>query len=190
MSWHVWKRTSPSTSRSGLPRLRTTVGLRGSAGITHVFLKGCWPSTGKERCNMRTTNNAKVVLALNHLIMTCKDGQKGFHKAGEGVKNCELKKLFNAYEDQRKRLGAELRPQILGQGGVPETGGTMAGAWRRRWMNLRRFVTEASDAVLVDEAERSDAIAVQSYEAALKENLPSTVRSLVERQYHEIKQVH
>ena len=139
---------------------------------------------------MMTVANEKVVGTLNHLIVTCKDGLEGFHNAGAGVQNTELKRLFATYEQQRRKLMAELRPEVLSLGGDPEKGGTVSGAVHRGWLNLKQVLTGANDDAVVDEAERSEDIAVESYLAALKEDLPPAVRIIVLRQYDEVKKAH
>lgn len=139
---------------------------------------------------MMTPENEKVVSTLNSLIVICKDGEEGFHNAGEGVKNGELKKIFQTYEQQRKLLLAELQPEVRSLGGDPDKSGSVSGAVHRGWMNLKQLLTGTNERAVVDEAERSEDIAVESYQAALKETLPPAVRTIIQRQFDQVKQAH
>jgi uncharacterized protein (TIGR02284 family) len=139
---------------------------------------------------MRSVTKPKVVSALNHLIRTCKDGQNSFHDAGAEVHNRELKKLYLAYEYRHRMLLAQLQPQVLVLGGAPRASGTVAATLRRAWLNLTQLLSGASDEMLIDEAERGEGIAVRSYAAALRKELPPDIRSLVERQYDEVRRAH
>src|SRR5688572_10290947 len=154
-------------------------------GIALAFL----PKREKE-WPMTTVANEKIIFTLNDLIMTCKDGQEGFHNAQAVVKDAELKTLFLGYEEQRRQLLAELKPEIVNLRGDPDKGGTMTGAVRRGWLNLKQMINGANDDTVVDEADRSEDIAVESYQMALKEDLPVNVRLIVLRHHNEIKQAH
>jgi uncharacterized protein (TIGR02284 family) len=139
---------------------------------------------------MMNAGTEKVVTVLNQLIVTCKDGLDGFHSAGENLKSTDLKKLFLTYEQQRRDLLSELQPEVRKLGGDPEDSGTVSAAMHRGWMNLKQLLGSSNETALIDEAERSEDIAVENYQAALKEDLPVAVRSIVLRQYNEIKLAH
>jgi uncharacterized protein (TIGR02284 family) len=139
---------------------------------------------------MMHTQAEKIVTVLKQLIVTCKDGQEGFHSAGEAVKSEELKQLFMTYEQQCKELLSELQPEVRTLGGDPEPSGTVSAAMHRGWMNLKQLVGATNDTAVIDEAERSEDVAVENYQAALNEDLPPAVRTIVLRQYNQIKQRH
>lgn len=139
---------------------------------------------------MMISSKEQLVSTLNNLIMTCKDGQEGFHSAGQSVQNTELKKLFHTYAQHCRQLLAELQPEVRNLGGDPVRRGSISGNLHRGWMNLRQVLVDANDAAVVVEAERSEDIMLKSYEEALKEELPPTVRTVISRQYVEVKQVH
>jgi uncharacterized protein (TIGR02284 family) len=134
--------------------------------------------------------NDKVISILNDLIETCRDGQEGFRAAAEAVKNSELKTLFSRYSQQRGQFVTELQNEVRRLGGDPEKSGTAAGALHRGWMNIKSAVTGGDERAIISECERGEDSAVKAYENALKETLPANVRSIVERQFREIKQAH
>lgn len=135
-------------------------------------------------------DNAKVIAALNELIETCRDGQEGFRTAAEGVTRTELKTLFYDLAQERARFVGELQTDVRRLGGDPEDTGSVAASLHRGWMNIRGAVAGSDDAAIVAECERGEDTAVASYRGALEIDLPAHIRSVVERQYAEVKKAH
>ena len=133
----------------------------------------------------------EVISTINNLIETLKDGQEGFKQAAEGVKDPQLKSLFNDYSQQRSRFAIELQSQARSLGEPePETSSTAAGALHRSWINLKSAVTRGDDHAILAECERGEDSAVEEYKKAINENLSAQLREIVSRQYSEIKNTH
>jgi uncharacterized protein (TIGR02284 family) len=132
----------------------------------------------------------KTVAALNDLIETCKDGQKGYRSAADSAHDPELKQLFSRYSAQRAAFAAELQKEVRRHGGHPEKGGTVLGTLHRGWLNLKSALLGQSDAALIAECASGEDAALKNYEAASHEVLPPDVQQLVARQYKEIKDAH
>jgi uncharacterized protein (TIGR02284 family) len=137
-----------------------------------------------------TTDKDKVISALNNLIETCKDGQNGFRTAAAGVKDGELKILFDTYSRQRAKFAAALQDEIRVLGGDPEKSGSTAAVLHRGWINIKSTVTGRDEGAVISECERGEDSAVQNYEEALKENLPADVKATVQRQFAQVKEAH
>lgn len=136
------------------------------------------------------TTNDDTISTLNNLIETCKDGENGFRTAADGVKNPELKTLFNTYAQQRAQFAAELQGEVRRLGGDPEKTGSIAATLHRGWINIKSAVTGEDEAAVVAECERGEDSAVSNYQDAMKENLPSDVSAIVQRQYGSVKEAH
>ena len=136
------------------------------------------------------TDNDDVISTLNNLIETCKDGQNGFQTAAEGVKNSELKTLFHTYSQQRAQFAAELQAEVRRLGSDPEQTGSVAATLHRGWINIKSAVTGEDEGAIISECERGEDSAVDNYEDALKENLPADIRSIIERQFTQVKDAH
>ena len=133
----------------------------------------------------------EVISTINNLIETLKDGQEGFKQAAEGVKDPQLKSLFNDYSQQRSRFAIELQSQARSLGEPePETSSTAAGALHRSWINLKSAVTRGDDHAILAECERGEDSAVEEYKKATDHNLSAQLREIVSRQYSEIKNTH
>lgn len=139
---------------------------------------------------MTTTETDQVISTLNELIETCKDGQQGFRTAADLVKDASLKSLFDGYSREREQFVTDLQAEVGRLGQKPERTGSTAGALHRGWINIKSMATGASEASIIAEAERGEDSAVRTYQDALNQNLPSQIRSIVQRQYAAAKAAH
>src|SRR6266478_3660419 len=80
----------------------------------------------------------EMQLALNSLITTLLDSQKGFADIGEHLKDETLKRYFLAESLKRASFRGDLE-EVLHQNGVHdiEESGTTAGAIHRAWGDLK-----------------------------------------------------
>lgn len=136
------------------------------------------------------TSHQEVISVLNNLIETCKDGENGFRTAAEGVKDSQLKSLFNSYAQQRTQFASELQREVQRLGGQPEESGSVAASIHRGWMNIKSVVTGEDKAAIISECERGEDVALKTYKEALKANLPADIRILVEQQCAKVQEAH
>jgi uncharacterized protein (TIGR02284 family) len=147
------------------------------------------PNSNENRRNT-LVNNEKVVSCLNNLIETCRDGQNGFKEAAENVKNPELKAFFNQVMLERSQFAGELEQEVLRLGDDPERTGSTAGALHRVWLDIKGTLTGRDDQSILNECERGEDSAVEAYEDALKEDLPQSIKLIVNRQFTAVRDVH
>jgi len=124
-------------------------------------------------------------LALNSLIKTLVDSQKGFADIGEHLKDETLKRYFLAESLKRASFRGDLE-EVLHQNGVHDIkeSGTTAGALHRAWGDLKAKLG-GGDHSLLETAEQGDDEAKKAYADALNQDLPLPVRQLVaEQQAH------
>jgi uncharacterized protein (TIGR02284 family) len=134
--------------------------------------------------------NNDAVSTLNSLIETCKDGEKGFKEAAEGLKSADIKAKFLEYSRERAQMAAELQTEVRSLGGDPDKGGSMSGSIHRGWLNLKAAITGHDDHAIVSEAERGEDVAKEAYESALKATLPPSAQTLVQQQAAKVRRVH
>ena len=131
-----------------------------------------------------------VVDTLNDLIETCKDGENGFRTCAEDIKRTDLKSIFEKAAQRCGEAARELQAQVQRLGGKPERSGSLAGSAHRRWVDIKSAVMGKDDAAVLAECERGEDVAKESYQRALKKDLPADVRSIVERQYQGVLEHH
>src|ERR1700736_3599499 len=135
-------------------------------------------------------DNHDVIATLNGLLEISRDGEQGFHACAEGVRSPNLKALFEAAARHCAEGAVELEAKVRSLGGEPAQGGSISGSMHRAWTNIKSTITGMSEHAVLAECERGEDAAKTAYEAALQKNLPSVVRSLVERQYEGVKANH
>ena len=126
---------------------------------------------------------SNAISILNDLIETSKDGEKGFRTSAEDTRNGELKSVFVARAQDCAKAAADLQQLVTRLGGNPESGGSVAGAVHRGWVNLKSSVTDRSDLAILEECERGEDVAKARYRKALEADLPDDIRGIVQRQY-------
>jgi uncharacterized protein (TIGR02284 family) len=131
-----------------------------------------------------------AVITLNVLIETCKDGELGFRTAADDTRSADAQRMFLALARERAELAAALQREVQRLGGTPASAGTVSGSLHRGWMNLTAAVTGSDERSIIAAAERGEDSAKRAYERALREPLPQATRTLVERQYEQIRAAH
>jgi uncharacterized protein (TIGR02284 family) len=125
---------------------------------------------------------------LNHLIETCRDGERGFRYAANHLTASPVKALFTEIATQRERFAADLLPHAQRLGGESESGGTATAALHRGWMTLKDAWAGHDDQAIIREAVRGEDAAIAAYTDALNGMLPPSARDVIERQYAEVRQ--
>jgi uncharacterized protein (TIGR02284 family) len=127
----------------------------------------------------------EMQLALNSLINTLLDSQKGFADTGEHLKDETMKRYFLAESLKRASFRGDLE-EILHQNGVHDIkeSGTTAGSLHRVWGDLKAKLGGA-DHTLLETAEQGEDEVKKAYADALDQELPLPVRQLLaEQQAH------
>ncbi|HCC57767.1 MAG TPA: aldehyde dehydrogenase [Solibacterales bacterium] len=132
----------------------------------------------------------EVISTLNDLIETCKDGGEGFRTAAEHVSSPITKSLFSEFSSQRSKFASELQVEVTRLGGEAQKSGSISGAAHRGWLDLKSAVTKGDDSAIVAEAERGEDNAKKHYREAVSKDLPTEVRSIVERQARSVQEAH
>ncbi len=134
--------------------------------------------------------NSKLVSVLNDLVETSRDGATGFHTCAEGAKDSMLRAYFTTRAQSCNDAVRELNVEVLHHGGEPAEYGSVEGALRRAWINIRTAVTSNDDLAVLEECERAEDAALAAYRSALTEPLPDHVRTLVQKQFEGAKMNH
>jgi uncharacterized protein (TIGR02284 family) len=129
----------------------------------------------------------ETVSQLNHLVEVCRNGQQGFQQAAERSGDGHLTLIFSDLAHQREQFAAQLRYQVSRLGGRPYDNGTVAGAFHRRWIDVRAAVSSDADRALIRECERGERFALASYKLALEHHLHPDALELVNEQRAQIE---
>jgi uncharacterized protein (TIGR02284 family) len=128
---------------------------------------------------------------LHSLIEVLIDGQQGFQKIGDEIKDPVLKAYFLEESLRRAVFRGELETLLRDQGvhDIKEKG-TAGGTMRRTWAELK-VKLGGGDHTLLETAEQGEDAAVHAYDEALcNSDLPLPVRKAISTQNAHIQASH
>jgi uncharacterized protein (TIGR02284 family) len=131
-----------------------------------------------------------VIDALQDLVECCKDGEYGFRACAEQAQRQDLKSTFLQRADDCRSAAQELNEQIRSLGGKTEDGGSVAGALHRGWVSVKATLSTYDDKAVLEECERGEDNAKARYTKALKQQLPASIKLIVERQMQGLQRNH
>jgi uncharacterized protein (TIGR02284 family) len=132
----------------------------------------------------------EFVSVVHHLIERCKDGQKGYTHAAKDIEDPQLKNLFHDFAVQRDTMITELQNELHKMGSTDDESSSVEGKVHRTWMDLSSALLAKDRQQVLNECERGEDYAVAAYEKARKAELPGNLKTIVEKQYHQVKQAH
>lgn len=136
-------------------------------------------------------DNGKSISVLNDLIETSRDGVEGFKKCAEDCSDPALKLYFLDRANSCDEAVQTLIREVIKLGGEPNASGTTKGALHRMWIDFRSTITTKDNLAVLQECERAEDIALESYEDALKqEGLSDNVRGLITQQLDGVRKNH
>jgi uncharacterized protein (TIGR02284 family) len=130
--------------------------------------------------------NQEFQAALQAVIRTLEDSQKGMAEMGERLKDSDLKRFFLAESLKRANFRGELENE-LHRHGIPDVdeSGTVTGALYRAWAGLKASLG-GGDHSLLTTAEEADEETRRAYKDALDHDLPVPVRQLLVEQQTQV----
>ena len=129
---------------------------------------------------------------LKNLVQILHDGQEGFRKASEDVKDPALKQVFSRFSLQRSKFAGELEAELLtlGEEDPQNEGTTLSGKIHRGWIDLKAALTKGDNHAVLAEAERGEDAAVAAYKKALEADLPAPLHQTISAQASHIDLAH
>ncbi|MFZ0303648.1 MAG: PA2169 family four-helix-bundle protein [Terracidiphilus sp.] len=134
--------------------------------------------------------NKEVEETLRSVIQTLIDGQEGFQKIGEHLKDEALRGYFAAESLKRAEFRGEIE-ETLHQDGVHDVKekGTVGGTVKRTWGDIKAHLG-GGDHTLLETTEAAEDAAKKEYEKALENQLPLPIKQLLTTQYAHIQSSH
>jgi uncharacterized protein (TIGR02284 family) len=132
----------------------------------------------------------QVEETLRDVIQSLIDGQEGFQKIGEHLKDETLRKYFAAESLKRAQFRGDLE-ELLHQEGVHDVKekGTVSGAIHRTWGDLKAHLG-GGDHTLLETSEAGEDEAKKAYKKALERELPLPIKQVLTTQYAHLQSSH
>jgi uncharacterized protein (TIGR02284 family) len=135
-------------------------------------------------------SNHEVEETLRSVIQSLIDGQEGFEKIGEHLKDETLRRYFAAESLERAQFRGDIE-EVLHQQGVHDVKekGTVGGTVQRAWGDLKAHLG-GGDHSLLETAEAGEDSAKKAYQEALEKELPLPIKQMLTTQYAHIQTSH
>jgi uncharacterized protein (TIGR02284 family) len=135
-------------------------------------------------------SNKELEQTLRSVIQSLIDGQEGFQKIGEHLKDENLRRYFAAESLKRAEFRGVIE-EILHQDGVHDVKekGTVVGTAERTWGDIKAHLGGGDHTLLATTEELEDA-EKQAFETALQKELPLPIKQLLTTQYAHIQSSH
>jgi uncharacterized protein (TIGR02284 family) len=138
--------------------------------------------------NLETAGESAISV-LQDLSARAHDSEQGYRRAAQDAADSDLKQQFEQLANERSSMAAELDRLIREHGGEPTwTGGSLTGAAHRMWVDLRSALSRNERQVVLEEVARGESAAEESYDDALRSNLPAEVRQVVREQHRRVRE--
>jgi len=124
------------------------------------------------------------------LIKTLENGREGFQRAAEKLSSPNESALsadFAGFSAQRGQFAAELAQLAATYGDHVDERATLPGAMHRGWMAVKDLLAGSDADGVLDAAAQGEDHAVSEYESALKADISDGLRTVITRQYAEVK---
>jgi len=137
-----------------------------------------------------TTTTKEVQETLHSVMESLIDGQEGFQKIAEHLKDETLKRYFLAESLKRAQFRGAIETMLHSEGDHdPKASGTVSGTLLRTWGDIKAHLG-GGDHTLLETAEQGEDAAKKAYKEALDKELPLPVHQLLSSQYVHIQESH
>ena len=126
----------------------------------------------------------EAIHVLQNLIDVLRDGQTGYQKAAEHIKDPSLKSFLNETSLERAKLAGELENEMhrLGEPEHRSEEGDMKGRIHRGWLDVKQALG-GGDKSVMEWLESGEDTAKKAYKDALdNKELPTDLRDTIQRQ--------
>jgi uncharacterized protein (TIGR02284 family) len=141
-------------------------------------------------CNITAVTTEETLQILNDLTETCKDGELGYRTAAENVNNTQMETILSDYSKQRAGFARQLQAEVARLGGTPTDAGTLSATVFRGWIHLKAALSGGDVGAIIAACESGEESAVGAFEIAKDADLTGLTRSIVEKQFSQIKAAH
>lgn len=143
--------------------------------------------------NMGATGQAtvgeSVISVLQDLSARAHDSEQGYRRSAQDASDGDLKQQFEQLANERSSMAAELDRLIREHGGEPSwTEGSLTGAAHRVWVDIRTALSRNERQAILEEVARGESAAEQAYDDALRQDLPTEIRSVVRDQHRRVRE--
>ncbi|MCD6047334.1 MAG: family four-helix-bundle protein [Gammaproteobacteria bacterium] len=125
--------------------------------------------------------------ALNNLLSYLYDSHNGYKECSDEVSDIKLKNLFQDMAQKRANMIADIKQIIPTPLENTTRNGSITGVLHRTYIDLKSLLTDGDTQAIVEEVKVGENATINKYEQILNQNLPESVKQLLQKQLNEIK---
>lgn len=126
---------------------------------------------------------------LNELIQLLHDGETFYKDASQKV-GAPYRDLFQRMARIKSAIAAELATHVTGQGDKPSESGTLMGALRKAYADLRAGLGQNPEKVYVAQLEETEDRILEAFHNHIKDSEITEVRAALTRHLPEVEKAH
>ncbi|AKH37243.1 MULTISPECIES: PA2169 family four-helix-bundle protein [Nitrosomonas] len=135
-------------------------------------------------------NNTEIATLLNGLVEISRDRADSFKTCANNVSDPALKLFFVDRAQSCEEAVKALSVEVIHYSGNPDASRSTEEGLLRILTNLKTVFTKKNNLAVLEECEMGEAAAVMAYENALRQEIPDSLRALLERLYEGVKRNH
>jgi uncharacterized protein (TIGR02284 family) len=135
-------------------------------------------------------NNTEIANLLNGLAEISRDSADSFKTCANNASDPALKSFFVDRAQSCEEAVDTLSVEVLHYGGNSDTSRSAEEGLLHILTNLKTAFTKKNNLAVLEECEMGEAAAVMAYENALRQEMPDSLRALLERLYEGVKKNH
>src|SRR5262249_13058497 len=132
--------------------------------------------------------NSGLIDALRKAGAIARDGEEGYRRAAEDIDDWQLRSTLLELARGRGEQADEIERLLQAYGQSLPKGGTAVGALHRTFLDLKSATMGNNGRAIFDELVRGESHAESVYDEALRSDLPTNVRQVLQRQHESVRQ--
>lgn len=128
-------------------------------------------------------DNRSVVSLLDSLTETCINLEAQLRDCSDLVDSDTCRRCLDGHAKSCALVVNELQQMVRSLGGAPTNARPLAGALRQQWLDVANMLSLTSDSRVLRECLRCEVSTGFRYRDALAEDLPASIRLMLERQH-------
>jgi len=133
---------------------------------------------------------SKTTATLNDLIEVLNDGATFYRDAAETVEDGTYENLFRRMAACKQEISTDLKAEVAARGDSPASGGTVLGALRQVYTDVRAGMSEQPEKQFVAQLEESEDRILEAFREALFESDRAEVRAIAQKHMPTVNRMH
>ncbi len=139
---------------------------------------------------MSVLTTQEVASVLNHLIKADRDVCEEFKIASRDARSISVQRALTEFARGSRSRVRELQTVVSGLGESAAMEGTLGSWLHRGWTNFRNRFSRQSEHAILEYCMTYLESAIDNYLDALDQDLPNVVRTIVEREFADMRAAH